>query len=286
VTVPAALPTDRPIRVLVWNEYFHERQVPLVGEIYPEGIHATVAGALRDLLGDRVEVRTAVLDDPEHGLTEEALADTDVLLWWAHRKHADVADEVADRVRRRVLEGMGYIPLHSAHYSKPFRLLMGTSCLLNWREIDDSEYVWTVAPSHPIAAGLPQPIVIPKQEMYGEYFDIPAPDELVFISSYSKSVEVFRSGCTWRRGRGRVFYFSPGHEAYPVFHQPEIQRVLANAVLWAFQPEPSEVPVLTQGVSGPKPMLIQRDPSSAAAGQAGDLERVADLHDHPVSASA
>jgi trehalose utilization protein len=259
VTTSAA---DRPIRVLVWNEYFHERHLQQVADIYPQGIHTAIAESLRKTLGDDVDVRTATQDEDEHGLTQDVLDETDVLLWWAHRRHAEVDDAVAERVQRRVLEGMGFLPLHSAHYSKPFRLLMGTSCLLNWREIDDAEYVWTVAPSHPIAEGLPQPIVVPQQEMYGEYFDIPAPDELVFISSFSKSVEVFRSGCTWRRGRGRIFYFSPGHETYPVFHQAEIQRVIANAVRWAHQPQVSDVEVLTQGASGPKPMLHQREASA------------------------
>ena len=116
---------------------------------------------------------------------------------------------------------MGLIVLHSAHLSKIFRRLMGTRCNLRWREADDRELVWTVAPQHPIAAGVPHPIVIPKHEMYGEYFDIPPPDELVFVSSFTGG-EVFRSGCCFRRGKGRVFYFSPGHETYPIYHDPVI----------------------------------------------------------------
>jgi trehalose utilization protein len=195
-------------------------------------MHEAIASGFHQTLGDRVHVRTATLQDPEHGLTDDVLAATDVLTWWGHKAHEDVDDAVVTRVRDRVLSGMGLLVLHSAHYSKIFRLLMGTTCSLRWREADDRELVWTVRPGHPIVQGVPHPFIIPRQEMYGEYFDIPQPDELVFISSYSGG-EVFRSGCCYTRGLGKVFYFSPGHETYPVYEQPEIQRVLANAVQWA-----------------------------------------------------
>jgi trehalose utilization protein len=210
-------------RVTVWNEHRNERG----GAVYPEGIHATIAAALRE---HRLDVTTATLQDAGHGL--DGLDDTDVLVWWGHSAHDEVPDEAAERVQRRVLAGMGLVVLHSGHHSKPFRLLMGTSCDLQWREADDRELVWTVAPGHPIASGVPSPIVIPAQEMYGEHFDIPAPDELVFVSSFSGG-EVFRSGCCFRRGRGRIFYFGPGHETFPVYHQFEVQRVIANAARWA-----------------------------------------------------
>ena len=177
-------------------------------------------------------VRTATQDQPEHGLTEEVLDSTDVLTWWGHATHAGVDDAVVDRVHQRVLGGMGLLVLHSAHFSKIFIRLMGTTCSLAWRNSADTELVWTVTPSHPITAGVPQPIVIDEQEMYGEYFDIPAPDELIFLSTFSGG-EVFRSGCCWRRGKGKVFYFSPGDQEYPVYHHPDIKRVLANAVQWA-----------------------------------------------------
>jgi trehalose utilization protein len=173
---------------------------------------------------------TATLDDPGHGLAD--LDETDVLAWWGHLGHELVPDEAAARVQQRVLDGMGLVVLHSGHLSKPFVRLMGTSCHLRWREADDRELVWTVSPSHPIADGVAPVFSIPRQEMYGEYFDIPQPDELVFISSFTGG-EVFRSGCCFRRGRGRIFYFGPGHETYPVYHQTEVQRVIANAVLWA-----------------------------------------------------
>jgi trehalose utilization protein len=224
---------EHPIRVTVWGENVHEHQSESVRRIYPDGMHETIASGLHRALRHRGQVRTATLQQPEHGLTDDVLAATDVLTWWGHKAHEAVDDAVARRVCDRVLAGMGLLVLHSAHYSKIFRLLMGTTCSLRWREADDREVVWTVNPGHPIAHGVPQPFIIPRQEMYGEYFDIPQPDELVFISSYSGG-EVFRSGCCYRRGLGKVFYFSPGHETYPVYEQPEIQRVLANAVQWAY----------------------------------------------------
>jgi len=226
------------IRVTVWNEHIHERRDHAVGSVYPQGIHHELAGAVRELLGEGVDVRTATLDDPDHGLGEELLGTTDVLVWWAHVGHDLVPDEAAARVHERVLEGMGFVVLHSAHLSKPFVRLMGTRCNLRWREANDREVVWTVNPAHPIVEGVPPVFVIPEQEMYGEYFDIPQPDELVFISSFTGG-EVFRSGCCFRRGKGRVFYFSPGHETYPVYRQAEVRRVIANGVAWAHAGEPS-----------------------------------------------
>jgi trehalose utilization protein len=177
-------------------------------------------------------VRTATLDEPEHGLTEEVLAETDVLLWWGHMAHKEVSDEVVERVQKRVLEGMGLIVLHSAHVSKIFVKLMGTGCMLRWREAGERERLWVVAPGHPIAEGIGDYFEIPHEEMYGEFFDIPAPDALVFVSWFQGG-EVFRSGCCFERGQGRIFYFRPGHETHPTYHQPEVQRVISNAVRWA-----------------------------------------------------
>ena len=220
------------MRIRVWNEFLHERRNPVVGALYPRGIHGAIADALRAGLPG-AEVQTAILESPDHGLTDDVLDSTDVLLWWGHLAHDRVDDAVVERVHGRVMEGMGLIVLHSGHLSKIFRRLMGTSCNLRWREADDRELVWTVAPTHPIAAGVPQPLVIPRHEMYGEFFDVPPPESLVFISSFSGG-EVFRSGCCFERGKGRIFYFSPGHETYPVYHQPDVQRVLCNAVQWAY----------------------------------------------------
>jgi len=219
-----------PLQVTVWNEFRHEKTNPAVAALYPQGIHEAIAAPLRAQLG--WSVRTATLDEPEHGLGEAALAATDVLIWWGHRAHGDVSDEIVARARRRVLEGMGLIVLHSGHYSKLFKALMGTTCSLQWRVANDKERLWTVQPSHPIAQGIGPYFEIPAEEMYGEPFGIPPPDELVFLSWFSGG-EVFRSGCTWQRGHGRIFYFRPGHETYPSYHQKEVQRVIANAVAWA-----------------------------------------------------
>ena len=223
----------RPLHVTVWNEHVHERRDPSVRKIYPEGMHAPIVDGLRRELGAGIEVSVATLDEPEHGLTADVLARTDVLTWWGHAAHDQVREEVVGRVHARVLDGMGIVVLHSGHYSKIFKRLMGTSCSLIWRSDPggERELVWTVNPAHPIASGVPQPIVIPHQEMYGEFFDIPPPDELVFISSFAGG-EVFRGGCCYFRGAGRVFYFSPGDQEYPVYRQPEVQRVIANAVVW------------------------------------------------------
>ncbi len=221
-----------PVRVTVWGENIHESREERVRELYPDGMHATIAGGIEALLGDAVRVRTATLEQPDHGLADAVLDETDVLTWWGHLAHDDVGDAVVDRVHAAVLGGMGLVALHSAHYSKIFRRLLGTSCGLRWRNEGERELVWTVHPAHPIAAGVPHPIVLDAHEMYGEHFDIPAPDELVFVSSFAGG-EVFRGGCCFRRGAGRIFYFSPGDQEYPIYHHPAVRRVIANAVRWA-----------------------------------------------------
>ncbi|MGQ9909380.1 MAG: ThuA domain-containing protein [Candidatus Flexifilum sp.] len=217
------------IRVTVWNEGRHEKQHAEVARIYPEGIHGALAQGLR---AAGMEVRTATLDEPDHGLTDDVLASTDVMLWWGHLAHHEVSDAIVDKVHQRVLDGMGLIALHSAHFSKIFKRLMGTTCNLKWREIGEHERVWVVNPAHPIADGLPDHFVIPETEMYGEPFGIPEPDNLVLISWYQGG-EVFRSGCCYYRGRGKVFYFAPGHETFPIYYQDEVLRVIVNAVKWA-----------------------------------------------------
>lgn len=240
------------LRVTVWNEGVHETTQPEIAAIYPEGIHGAIAEGLRELLDQDAVVRTATLADPEHGLTEEALAETDVLLWWGHIAHDQVSDEVVERVRAHVLGGMGLIVLHSGHFSKIFIRMLGTTCSLRWRNPKggERELVWGVNPTHPIAAGVDQPIVIDAQEMYGEYFDIPTPDDLVFISSFTGG-EVFRSGVTFTRGRGKIFYFSPGDQEYPVYFHPQVRRVLANGVRWA---APIAGPREAPAVSNPQPV--------------------------------
>lgn len=217
------------IKVTVWNEFFHEREKEKVKEIYPDGIHNVIANFLRS---DDIQVRTATLEDEECGLTQEVLDDTDVLIWWGHVRHKLVPDEVAERVRDSVLKGMGFVALHSSHRCKPFTMLMGTSGNLMWREHGDMERVWVCAPHHPIVKGIDKFIVIPHEEMYGEPFDIPEPDQLVMIGWYEGG-EVFRSGCCYQRGAGKIFYFQPGHETYPTFYLEDVQTIIRNAVYWA-----------------------------------------------------
>jgi len=224
--------TAEPIRVLVWGENRHEQIEPHVAAIYPEGMHTTIAKGIAENLRDGAVINTATLDEPEHGLTEEVLRDLDVLVWWGHAAHGEVADDVVERVHRHVLSGLGLVVLHSGHWSKIFGKLMGTTCTLRWRSEQDRELVWTVNPTHPITEGVPNPIIIDAQEMYGETFDIPAPDTLVMISWFAGG-EVFRSGCCYNRGKGKVFYFRPGHESYPTFYNADVRKVIGNAVHWA-----------------------------------------------------
>ena len=217
------------IRVLVWNEYVHERTEERIAKVYPKGIHNAIADFLRC---DDITVKTATLDQENCGITKEILEETDVLIWWGHVAHKKVPDEIAYLVRDAVLDGMGLICLHSAHHSKPFRYLLGTSCNLTWRESDDEEILWVVEPSHPITRGIDRYFKLPHEETYGEPFVIPTPDKLLLISSYSGG-EVFRAGCLFERGNGKIFYFQPGHESNTAFYNKYIQQILKNAAHWA-----------------------------------------------------
>jgi trehalose utilization protein len=217
------------LRVTVWNEFRHEKHNPAAMKIYPNGLHEPIASHLRD---EGMTVQVATLDEPEHGLTDGVLARTDTLVWWGHLAHDEVSDPIVDRVQQRVLAGMGLVVLHSGHFSKLFKRLMGTSCDIKWREAGEKERIWVVEPGHPIAEGLGEYFEIPHEEMYGERFDIPAPDTLVLVSWFQGG-EIFRSGCCYHRGRGKVFYFRPGHETHPTYYQPEVLRVIANGVRWA-----------------------------------------------------
>lgn len=218
------------INVTVWNEFVHEQENEVVKGIYPDGMHSVIADFLNK--EDGIEATTATLQEPEHGLTQEVLDTTDVLTWWGHCRHGEVSDEIVDRVQKRVLEGMGLIVLHSGHYAKIFKRLMGTTCSLSWREAGERERLWVCNPSHPIVQGIGKCIELENAEMYGEPFGIPVPEEQIFISWFEGG-EVFRSGATWKRGAGKIFYFRPGHETYPIYYNPEIQTVIKNAVRWA-----------------------------------------------------
>ncbi len=253
------------IRVTIWNEYRHERESETVASVYPDGLHAVIAAGLREW--PEFEVRTATLDEPEHGLTEAVLANTDVLTWWGHKAHEEVSDEVVDRVADRVLAGMGLVVLHSGHHSKIFRRLMGTRCSLRWREADEKERIWVIEPGHPIAAGLGHYIDIPEAEMYGEHFDIPAPDTLVFVSWFQGG-EIFRSGCCYNRGRGKIFYFRPGHETYPIYYMPEVRRVLANAVHWTAPTDGPPYEYLEHAINVKEPLepLPDKNPGKERVG--------------------
>lgn len=219
------------LRVTVWNEGVHDKRDRKVMDIYPEGMGKAIAGYLAEQPGI-ASVRVAELDDKGQGLTDKILASTDVMTWWGHCAHDQVTDENAAKVKQRVLEGMGLVVLHSGHFSKVFKSLMGTGCDLKWREIGERERLWVVDPAHPIAEGLSEYFELPHTEMYGEHFDIPQPDQLVFISWFEGG-EVFRSGCCWHRGLGKVFYFRPGHETLPIYHDQNVLKVIYNGVRWA-----------------------------------------------------
>lgn len=221
--------SNAKINVTVWNEFRHEKE-ERIKAVYPNGIHGAIADGLKE--SGEFNVRTATLDEPEHGLTQEVLDKTDVLTWWGHVAHKDVKDEIVDRVQKRVLEGMGLIVLHSGHFSKIFRRMLGTNCSLKWREADEREILWTIEPSHPIADGIGEYIDLPAEEMYGERFDIPTPDSVVFVGWFEGG-NVFRSGVTFERGHGRIFYFQPGHETYPIYFNKQIRQVIRNAAKWA-----------------------------------------------------
>lgn len=220
----------KTINVTIWNEFVHEKNDDNVKKIYPNGLHTTIGEFLSR--NDDIKVTLAALDDPDQGLPDEVLNNTDVLLWWGHVCHGAVDDALVEKVRQRVyLNGMGFIPLHSAHHSKPFKAIIGTTGNLTWGA-EQKEIIWNLMPSHPIAAGVPDHFVLEEEELYAEPFQIPAPDELVFNGWYEHGY-VFRSGCCFRRGAGKIFYFQPGHESCPSFHDPIVQRIITNAVYWA-----------------------------------------------------
>jgi len=211
------------------NEVIHEKTNEVVRAIYPNGLHATIG----EFLGknEDMKITLAALDDPDNGLPDEVLNNTDVLLWWGHMRHHDVPDELVEKIRRRVyIDGMGFMPLHSGHHSKPFKAILGTTGNLSWGA-EQKEIMWNVMPSHPIAAGVPSHFELESEELYAEPFQIPTPEELIFTAWYEQGY-IFRGGCTWRRGAGKIFYFQPGHESCPSYHNPIVQRIITNGVRW------------------------------------------------------
>lgn len=257
------------IRVTVWGENVHEHKNRTVAEVYPETMHGTIAKALNR--EDGITATTVTLQDADHGLTPEKLAETDVLVWWGHAAHGEVQDEIVERVCNAVWGGMGMIFLHSAHFAKPFKRLMGAPCNLTWREAGERERLWVTSRHHPIARGLPDHFELEHEEMYGEPFGVPEPLETVFVSWFAGG-EVFRSGLTYRRGAGNIFYFRPGHETYPTYHDANVQRVIANAARWAHNPlpriaDPSAAP--NTPVAEALEPIEERGPRLHAEGEAG-----------------
>src|SRR5580765_1232249 len=120
-----------PTKVTVWHEFRHEKKNPTVAEIYPDGMHMAIANHLKK--NKSLDVRTATLDEKEHGLPQSVVDSTDVFVWWGHMAHNEVDDKIVDRVHERVLKGAGIVVLHSGHFSKIFKTLMGTTCNLKWR---------------------------------------------------------------------------------------------------------------------------------------------------------
>jgi len=224
-----------PIRTVVWGENVHEHKNRIVAGVYPKGMHQAIADGLNQ--DPAIQATTATLQEPEHGLPVARLAETDVLLWWGHAAHKEVSDEVVERVAEAVWSGMGLIVLHSGHFAKIFKRLMGAPCNLTWREAGERERLWVTSRNHPIAAGLPDHFELENEEMYGEPFGVPEPLETVFVSWFQGG-DVFRSGLTYKRGAGNVFYFRPGHETYPTYYDANVQLVLKNAVKWAHNPSP------------------------------------------------
>lgn len=217
------------INVTIWNEFLHEKKRENVAKIYPKGIHAALA---EGLASPDLNIRTATMDEPDHGLPDDVLKSTDVLIWWAHMRHIDVRDDIVEKIHQRVLEGMGLIVLHSSHFSKIFKKVTGCSCSLKWRDVGERERLWNICPTHPITQGIGDYFEIPHEEMYGERFDIPEDGKIIFISHFEGG-NVFRSGVTFERGYGKVFYFQPGHETYPIYYQKEVLQVIGNAIRWA-----------------------------------------------------
>ena len=215
------------INVTIWHEYRHEKVNSDVRAVYPDGIHGKIKSFLES---DEIRVTLASLDDPDQGLPDSVLNSTDVLMWWGHIAHKEVSDELVEKIKSRVYAGMGFVAMHSAHHSKPFKEIVGTTGDLTWSRRNQTAIVWNVAPTHPIAEGIPAHFEL-FEEMYGEPFYIPKPDDLIFATWYEDG-NIFRGGVTFTRGLGKIFYFHPGHETCKSFDNEYVQRILKNGVKW------------------------------------------------------
>ncbi len=240
-----------PVRVLVWDEA--PSHAPK--SVYPKSLNGAIADGLNADGAGRIVATTANLDDPNQGITDEALANIDVLIWWGHARHGEVTDETAAKVVKAVHNGVGFLPLHSAHYSKTFRGILGATGHLKggWREAEnpaDSEEIRVCAPKHPICRGVSD-FTLPAEEMYGAPFDVPPALVVLFQSYFPLGGEYFPSfaltvgegidpaftsgpggGKGQGEGVGRVFYFRPGHETYPTYFDTNVRKVIHNGVLW------------------------------------------------------
>jgi trehalose utilization protein len=223
-------------KVVVWSEGTANVD-PKSKVVYPDDINSAIAEGLKPLETDGWEVAKASFGEPDQGISDELLNSTDVLIWWGHKKHGEVKDELVDKINTRVRDGkMGFIGTHSCHFAKPFKKLMGTAC--SWREyVDDgtSAQIVVKEPDHPICKGV-KDFRLPKIERYGEPFAVPTPESVPLEGIYTKpdgSTDHARMGLCWTVGGGKVFYFTPGHETYNDYYRPEVRRIFINAVGWA-----------------------------------------------------
>lgn len=215
-----------PIRVTFWHEFRHEKTKPAAMALYPDGLHAYLKSVLEC---DDIEITLAALDDPNQGITDELLENTDVLMWWGHAYHNEVDDELVEKIRQRVYAGMGFLPLHSAHHSKPFQRIIGCTGNLRWGR-NQKAIIWNLAPWHPIAQGVPMSFQL-TEELYSEPFYIPKPDEIIF-GTWFEDGNLFRGGLTFRRGLGKIFYFHTGHETVDSLKNENVHRIIKNAIYW------------------------------------------------------
>jgi len=230
----AAAPGQR--QVVVWSEGTANVD-PASKGVYPDDINTAIAEGLKPLAANGWEIVKASLNDPDQGLSDARLDRTDVLIWWGHKKHGEVKDELVSKIVSRVKAGhMGFIGTHSAHFSKPLKALLGTPC--SWAEYKadgTSAEIIVKEPNHPICKGV-KDFKLPKIERYGEPFAVPTPEAVPLDGLYTRpdgQTQPGRMGLCWTIGKGKVFYFTPGHETYNDYYRPEVRRIFVNAVEWA-----------------------------------------------------